>query len=287
MLRDLLGHVLPADLRGVTGEQASVGPPWFDRYTVPAGAAARAALRARAGDRLAPGDGRQPAPRRCSRRRWPRAGRGAARRWRRWRGASRPRCACSASPPSCSAAVGQEFVARRARAAGDGRATACRARSSRSCAATAAATAATSCTSGSRCCSSASPPRRRSSTERDVRLTPGQRARVGGYDVTYVRPTGKSTPPRTGGSRGSTSAPTCACARTASASRRCTPSAATSPSMAPMLGPFALLRGRGDERGRPEAGPAARRLDGDRARHERAAPRITEGDQVFTSRPPS
>ena len=34
-VRDLLGHLLPTDLRAVTGQEASVGPPWFDRYTVP------------------------------------------------------------------------------------------------------------------------------------------------------------------------------------------------------------------------------------------------------------
>ena len=35
LLRDLLGHVLPADLRGADRQSGVVGPPWFDRYTVP------------------------------------------------------------------------------------------------------------------------------------------------------------------------------------------------------------------------------------------------------------
>ena len=76
---------------------------------------------------------------------------------------------------SWSPAVGQELVARRARAARDDAASRRRvalvlARR----AATAAATAATSCTSGSSCCSSASPPRRRSSTRATCALAPGQ-----------------------------------------------------------------------------------------------------------------
>ena len=67
-------------------------------------------------------------------------------------------------------------LARRARAAGDGRRVGAGRARRRSCAATVAATAATSCTSGSPSCSSASPPRRPSSDARDVRLSPGQSA---------------------------------------------------------------------------------------------------------------
>ena len=57
------------------------------------------------------------------------------------------------------------------------------------------------------------------------------------------------------------------------------------PSMAPFLGPdLALLRGRGDQRGRPEGRLAARRLDRDRARHRRAAPADRGGRQGLRRR---
>ena len=62
LLRDLLGHVLPADLRGGDGQRgvgrAAVVRP-LHRAAV---AGAGAAVRDRAGDRLAPRDGREPAP---------------------------------------------------------------------------------------------------------------------------------------------------------------------------------------------------------------------------------
>ena len=44
---------------------------------------------------------------------------------------------------------------------------------------------------------------------------------------------------------------------------------------------LALLRGRGDQRGRPARRAAARPLDRGRARHRPPAPRIEEGDKVF------
>ena len=65
-------------------------------------------------------------------------------------------------------------VARRGRAARDDVARGPRARSSASCAATAGATAATPSTSAWRCCSSASPPRRPSSTRATCAWRPGQ-----------------------------------------------------------------------------------------------------------------
>ena len=148
LLRVFWGTFFPLISEAVTGDEASVGPPWFDRYIVPL--ALVLVLLSGIGPVIA----------------WRRATRGqpaaqlraaraaaalvvlvAAARARRDR-PSRRRCSCSRSPRSCSAAVGQEFVARRARAAGDVAASRCRARWSRSCAATAAATAATSCTSG-------------------------------------------------------------------------------------------------------------------------------------------
>ena len=62
LLRDLLGHVLPADLRGGDG-QRGVGRPAVVRPLHRAAvAAAGAAVGDRAGDRVAPRDGREPAP---------------------------------------------------------------------------------------------------------------------------------------------------------------------------------------------------------------------------------
>ena len=61
----------------------------------------------------------------------------------------------------------------------------------RSCGATGAATAATSCTSGSRCCSSASRRRRRSRRSTWSSCGPGRPTRVGGYAITYERPTSR------------------------------------------------------------------------------------------------
>ena len=62
LLRDLLGHVLPADLRGAD-RQRGVGRPAVVRpLHRAAGAGARAAVRDRPGDRLAARDGREPAP---------------------------------------------------------------------------------------------------------------------------------------------------------------------------------------------------------------------------------
>ena len=81
-----------------------------------------------------------------------------------------------------------------------------RSRSSRSCAATGAATAATSSTSAWRCCSSASPPRRPSSTRATSRCGPGQTATVGGYDVTLRQGRRRGSSRAPGASSGSTSA---------------------------------------------------------------------------------
>ena len=64
-----------------------------------------------------------------------------------------------------------------------------RSRSPGSCAATAVATAATSCTPASPCCCSASRSRRPSSTRRTSRCAPARRARVDGFDISYVRAT--------------------------------------------------------------------------------------------------
>ena len=80
----LWGTFFPLISEAITGEEASVGPPWFDQLHGAAGARPRAALGHRAGDRVAAGDGGQPAPQpaqaRAGRRR--RAGRAARARAR-------------------------------------------------------------------------------------------------------------------------------------------------------------------------------------------------------------
>ena len=115
LLRDLLGHLLPADLRGADrprslGRAAVVRP-----LHGAAGAGARAAQRHRAGDRVAARDARQRAAqlRRAAAQRARDAGR-AARGGRRAQAASRSRC--SAVRRSCSAASGRSSCAARARA---------------------------------------------------------------------------------------------------------------------------------------------------------------------------
>ena len=55
------GTFFPLISEALTGNEASVGPPWFDRYIVPLSLRARAAVGDRAGDRLAPRDGGEPA----------------------------------------------------------------------------------------------------------------------------------------------------------------------------------------------------------------------------------
>ena len=88
------------------------------------------------------------------------------------------------------AVVAQEF-ARGVRARRAMSSEACRARPSRSCAATAAATAATSCTWGSIVLLVGVAASSTFQDARDVRLAPGERAQVGGYEIQYLRPTGR------------------------------------------------------------------------------------------------
>ena len=128
-------------------------------------------------------------------------------------------------------------LARRARAAGDDAASRRRSRSSRSCAATAGATAATSCTSASPCCSSASPPPRRSRTCATCACAPGQTARVGGYDITYVKPTGASWPPATETERIDLGAVLRVAQGRQARRRRCAPTRGYFPTQDPRLGP--------------------------------------------------
>ena len=198
------GTYFPLISEALTGQEASVGPPWFDRYTVPLAlvlvllsgigpviAWRRATLANARRNFLVPG------------RRRARDARGAG-LWRRRR-ASRWRSPCSAARRSCSAASGRSSSAARARG-GRWRARRCRVRCSRSCAATAAATAATSSTSGSRCCSSAWPPRRPSSTPPSSVSRLASRPASGAYTVRYVRPTATITPKYDGPTRARRSA---------------------------------------------------------------------------------
>ena len=75
------GTYFPLISEAVTGQEASVGPPWFDRYTVPLALILVLLSGHRAGDRLAARDARQRAAQ------LPRAGRCA--RWSRWSCCSR------------------------------------------------------------------------------------------------------------------------------------------------------------------------------------------------------
>ena len=165
------GTYFPLISEALTGHEASVGPPWFDRYTVPLAlvlvllsgigpviAWRRATLANARRNFLAPLLRRAARARRAAR--WP-----ASR-------TSRSRSRCSAARRSCSAASGRSSSAACARGA---RWPARRRRSRcwRSCGATAGATAATSCTSAWPCCSSASPPPRPSSTPSSWRSRPG------------------------------------------------------------------------------------------------------------------
>ena len=78
------------------------------------------------------------------------------------------------------------------------------------------------------------------------------------------------------------------CSATASTSRRCAPSAATTRRRRRRARPGrALLRGRGDERGRPAGRAHARRVDRDDARHRRAAADHRRGRQGLRERSPT
>ena len=156
------GTYFPLISEALTGKESSVGPPWFDRYTVPLALDPGPAQRDRAGDRLAPGD----AGERTSQ--LPETGAGGpdhagvlssrasvTSRWL-WR--------CSAAGRSCSPAWARSSSAGPARGA-RWPASLRPSRCSRWCGATGAAMAAISCTSASPFSSSASPPRRPSSIQ--------------------------------------------------------------------------------------------------------------------------
>ena len=145
--RDLLGHVLPAHLRGGHGRQGVGRPAVVRPLHVPLALVLVLLSGHRAAHRLAPRV-------RCGR---PAQPAGSRARRRRRRGRERRRCGAGSSPPTVRDVRLRRVRARRRRRRSSGaaraRAARCpatgrRARWSRSCAATAAATAATSSTSG-------------------------------------------------------------------------------------------------------------------------------------------
>ena len=268
LLRDLLGDVLPADLRGADGQRGVGRPAVVRPLHRPAGARARAAVGHRAGDRLAARDGGEPAPQ-------PRCGR-------------RPSAVLARSSCCCSAR--RDRLGRRA---ADVRPRGVRGRraSGRSCGA--------ACARGGRCRATrcrgavvslvaAQPPplrrlprarRGRRAVRRAWRRPRPSRTRAtsscGRPDRARRRlrhhlreADGRPARRRaTGGWRRSTSARCCASRAAASTSATLRTERSFFPSRDPSLGPVvALLRGRGDERGRPARRPAPRRLERDLAR---------------------
>ena len=185
------GTFFPLISEAVTGTEASVGPPWFNRLVTPLALVLV----------LLTGIGPVLAWRRFTPAGAAADARGAA--WRPWRWRW---CCCSRSrtPPTARpslamfclvafvlAVVGQELWRGTRGAPDDDRRVAGRARSRGSPGATGAATAASSCTRGSPCCSSAWPRRRRSSTSATCACRPGDTFEVDGYQVTYREATAK------------------------------------------------------------------------------------------------
>ncbi len=259
VLRDLLGHVLPADLRGADRAQ---GVPSARRGST----ATRFPWRScscfsRGSDRQSPGG--EPRP--------PSAARGSGSR--PWRRRSPPR-RCWRSPSTrSSGALGALPVRARSRSRSRRsvrrsgaawrvrRALTHESAAGRRCspwsAAIAGATAATWCTSGSRCSSSASPRRRPSSTSPNVSLRTGQSAVVGGYRRA-LRATDRDGHGPAGQPRGSRSTS----ARAAVASTRCRPSMGYYPIVDAGLGPVgSYLRRQRGERDRAERRGAPGHLD--------------------------
>ena len=281
VLRGLLGHVLPADLRGGHRRQGVGRAAVVRPLHRAAGARARAAVGHRAGDRLAAGDAGErcgatsscPSPRAVG------DGRRAARR-RRSRSSPPSALAMFAFAAFVLAAVvpgvrgaacarGGRWPARPARRAGR-----------RSCAATAAATAATSSTSAWRCCSSASPRRRPSSTRATSRCARARR-RASAATTSATCGRRRASAPAPASSRRSASARCSTSARTASTSRRCARARLLPVAGRATSGPVGrFFDGEATSEVGLRAGPAPRRVDRDAARHLDAAPVIDEGDKA-------
>ena len=181
------GTFFPLISEALTGNEASVGPPWFDRYIVPlslilvllSGIGPVIAWRRATASNLRRNLLKPAADRR--------RGRGGAAGGRRDRlGAAR--CSCSGSRRSCSPRSARSCGAACA-PGGRCRTTRCRARSSRSSSATGGATAATSSTSAISVLFAGVAASSAFQDARDVELGVGQTAKVGGYEITYVKPT--------------------------------------------------------------------------------------------------
>ena len=254
------GTFFPLISEAVTGTKASRRAAVVRPLHGAAGARARAAVAGSA--RSSPGAGRPPP---TLRRNFARAGR------RRARGRRVVLARCSATRRAAAGAG--DVRARRVRrsaasARSSGAASRARramtrrgragARSSRSCAATAAATAATSSTSGWRCCSSASRPRRRSSTRTTCACAPGQTAQRRRLRRP-LRAADRHVDDVGGAWRRSRSARSLDVRRDGKHVATLRPTRGYYPSRdAERWARRAVLRRRGDERGRPEGRACAR-----------------------------
>ena len=185
------GTFFPLISEAVTGDKASVGPPWFDRYTVPLALVLVLLVGSRAAARVAPGDARAAAA----------AVRGpaAAVALRRWSRSSLFTDAAESPPSLVAVRLRRRSRSPRWRSSTCARCGARRhdRRRSRHGAALASVVRRNRRRYGGylvhlgrrgRCCSGVAASSA-FNTQRDVRLAPGQTARVGGYDVRYVRPT--------------------------------------------------------------------------------------------------
>ena len=267
------GTFFPLISEAVTGDQAS------RRAAVvrPLHGAARACARAAVGGRTGLGAGgaprrptsgercagRSPRPASCSsccsR---PAASPIGPRRW-----------SCSASRRSCSRSSVRSSGAACAPGARC-RATRCRARSSRSCGRNRRRYGGYLVHAGVALLFVGSPPRRRSRTRATCASRRASGTRVGGYDVTYVRPTGKLDVASQRLAREDRPRRRAARAPRRRRDRDAPHRAQLLPVQRPSLGAgVALLRGRGDQRGRPPGRPAPRPVDGGRARHRRRSRR--------------
>ena len=107
---------------------------------------------------------------------------------------------------------------------------------------------------------------------RDLRLSPGERGRVGGYEIEYLRPTGKLVL----SASGSLEKIDLGAAVRVRRGRRRASDTAPAAQLLPLRrslprGGIALLRGRGDQRGRPTQRHAPRPVDCRRPGHRRPA----------------
>ncbi len=265
------GTFFPLISEALTGNEASVGPPWFDRYIVPLSLVL--VLLSGIGPVIA----------------WRRA---TAANLRRnllrpalvgWASRSLPArvAGVTGSLPRADHVRARGLrdrrgrpgaVARRAGAAGDvGRLGAAGAGLARPAQPPALRRLHRACRA-SRCCSPAWPPRRPSRTPAMSSSRSGKTARVGGYDITYVKPTSDLRAASNGRLEKIDLGAQMRVSRGGEVVGTLHTERSFFPSADPSLGPdLALLRGRGDERGRAARRAAARRVDRDLAQCARPA----------------